>query len=195
MKSQIPEVMSLSMLQSCPRGSWSRGARGPATLLPGGDPRRPPSGTCPRPFRTGVGDPAPGNRGAPARGVDVKPSPGTGSGRPRGGRKAPKTAKKADFSQNPRFWPFFRKTAYFRHFPGSRASPRGGFYINPSRRPPRNPPGPQKGGFPGFCRGGPKKALFRAFWPKIPILRDLALPGPRGPSRTPGVPRGPGARG
>jgi len=64
---------------------------------------------------------------------------------------------------------------------GSRTSPRGGFYINPSRRPPRNPPRgilgkmAKKGHFGDFPAGAGKRAS------QDPLV--------------PGVPRGPGARG
>jgi len=80
-------------------------------------------------------------------------------------------------------------------FPRPRDLPRGGFYINPSRRPPRSSPGAKKGLFPGFPREGPKRALFGGFWPNSRISgiwgsrAPRALPDPRR------VPRGPGARG
>jgi len=97
--------------------------------------------------------------------------------------------KMGNFGQNPRFWAFFRKIAIFSGFPGSPALPRGGFYINPSRRTPRSLPGAQKGLFPGIPRGGPKKAIFGTFRGKSPKSGILGLPGPQGP---PGPPRFPG---
>jgi len=44
-------------------------------------------------------------------------------------------------AQNPDFGPFLLKTGFFRLFSHPRPLPRGGFYINPSRRGPAVPGG------------------------------------------------------
>jgi len=68
-----------------------------------------------------------------------------------------------------------------------RGSPRGGFYINPSRRPPRNPKIGVLGGFPGKA---PKRAFFAHFGLKSPKMGVLGLPGPGGASPASRDPRG-----
>jgi len=153
--------------------------------LPSGQPR--PRNACgslqgtppPTPPRRGVppaehGDSArglrdpgrglPRDRGAPARGVDVKPSLGEAREGPPGAREGPKRAR--DRSGTPGG---VRRPIWD---PGGprRTPPRGGFYINPSRRGPAVP-----GGGPGGVPGGPGSPLglrnpqipvFRGFWPK-----------------------------
>jgi len=64
-----------------------------------GGPLRPPSGLPPPPG-------PPGNRGAPARGVDVKPLRRDPPGGPGRAQKAPKTRKNGFFSDFPHFSPF-----------------------------------------------------------------------------------------
>jgi len=72
-----------------PQGAWEPSG----TPSPGGDPLHPLRG-LPRAWAARIPTPAPpGYRGAPARGVDVKPLPGRGSGRPQGAEKPPKTSK------------------------------------------------------------------------------------------------------
>jgi len=122
-----------------PKRRSDPGQRGLPRLRPRGRPPAPPPEGTPR-LGGAFSHPRPaGYRGAPARGVDVKPSPGRGSGRPRGGRKRPKSPKKGFLAQKPDFWAFSPKMAFFRHFWDSQTSPRGGFYINPSRRGPAVP--------------------------------------------------------
>jgi len=86
------------------------------------------------------------------------------------------------------FWPFWPNLALF---PDPRESPRGGFYINPSRRPPRNPEKGVLGGFPGK---GPKRAFFALFG-QNPRNSGFSGPGPRRGSRTAPGNRGAPARG
>jgi len=132
-----------------------RGARGPATPTPRGRPPAPPPEGTPSLGGTGSRTPC-GNRGAPARGVDVKPSPGPGPGEPRGGSKPPKLPKMGIFGQNQRFWAFSPKSGLFGRFPGFQTLRRGGFYINPSRRTPRSSPeGPPRPRGPGPLPGLP----------------------------------------
>jgi len=138
-----------------------------------------------------------GNRGAPPRGVDVKPLAGGGSQGPgrafrtrsgdrgpgsrrpgsrrppgSGSRGAPSPGGGPGEPSGPR--------------PGSRTPPRGWFYINPSRRGPAVPGGGP--GDPGSRRGPgrpPREAFFQP-WPRRasdPLFRP------------PREPRGPGARG
>jgi len=174
-----------------------RGQRGPATLPPRGRPPAPPPEGTPSLGGTGARSPGPpgGYRGAPARGVDVKPSLRTGSGgSPRGLKRPqnPKIAKKGDFSRFSHFLPILAKKRVFSRIrdpvprgvlhqplaPGPRGSQNGVFWAPPGKT--------------------PKKAVFRDFWPKSLFLGILGLPGPQGPPDPPGtprVPRGPGARG
>jgi len=59
-------------------------------------------GVYPRAWAARIPTPAPaGNRGAPARGVDVKPPRNRGPGEPPGAPKTPKMPKKGNFGQNP----------------------------------------------------------------------------------------------
>jgi len=125
------------------------------------------------------GEPA-GNRGAPARGVDVKPLP-------RGGQNWPKwpfwgipgqNSDFRDFGQKWLFLAIFSKKSPVATglkcpiFPKNRENPqnaqkvafsafpdprRAGFYINPSRRPPAVPRGP--GRVPRSPRGFPSSLV------------------------------------
>jgi len=83
----------------------------------------------------------------------------------------------AKFLKNP------EKSGFWRSQTGRRA----GFYINPSRRPPRNPRGVKKGDFRRPGSRGP----FRASRGRLPGTP----PGPRIPGTPRRVPRGPAARG
>jgi len=120
-------------------GRPGRALRGPK-VPPG--PRGPKKGQK-SPFLAPPGDtpqnPLLGYRGAPARGVDVKP--------PLAGlEKGLEMPKKGIFGQKGQFWPFWGKNPDFGVFgvfwapwgtPGTRL--RRGFYINPSRRGPAVP--------------------------------------------------------
>jgi len=97
----------------------------------------------------------------------------------------------------PDFGHFSGKSLFLAVFQDFRTLPRGGFYINPSRRHPRSLPEAQKEPFPGNPRGGPKKAIFGRFRAKSPILGIFGLPGPLAPPDPPrsrGTPV-PGSRG
>jgi len=118
-----------------------------------------------QPGNPGSRDPVPGTparyRGAPARGVDVKPSPGdpgTGVPAPWRGPEGP-----------PGGFPNPGRGPGWPGVPGaprdrSRTARRGGFYINPSRRGPAVP-----GAVPGAS--GPREGQNpenRGFWAKSP---------------------------
>jgi len=103
----------------------------------------------------------------------------------------------AIFGQNAEKRPFWRgypKNPVFGAFRPSRATPREGFYINPSRGAPRAlgglRPRPGPSGGPSRDPGDPR-----------PRIRDLGTPGPRGGGARgavlrdpPGPPGGPGRR-
>jgi len=165
------------------------GAAGPRSAPPGEDPCSPPLGATPAPGRRWLATPLPGNRGAPARGVDVKPPRNRGPGEAPGGQNPPKSPKKGFLAQNPDFGPFSAKTAFFRPFCLSRTSPRGGFYINPSRRGPAVP----KRGFLGPSPGNPRKRGFSGIFPDFGENRGFRDPGGGLAQGTPGTP--PGNRG
>jgi len=131
-----------------PRGSRrgsGRALRGPGAQIPGNPgfwrktPKIPyfwgfPAIPGERPF-LGL----PGYRGAPARGVDVKPPSRRGPGDPENPHFAQKGAKRAKITKNGQKGPF----SCFWGFSGPLGPPRGsrkrGFYINPSRRGPAVP--------------------------------------------------------
>jgi len=143
----------------------------------------------------------PGNRGAPPRGVDVKPprsggprgpgKPQTGSpdlsggssgtgvpGDPRSGVPDPLPRGRGSPWQGPGPLPGSRRAL---RSPGAR-----GFYINPSRRGPAVPAGPDRGpGVPGRSRRAPGEPA-----PAPPRRGSQIRPFFR-----PREPRGPGARG
>jgi len=172
------EVGSYDLYQNRSRDGRSSKARPDPRSAQGGDPLPPPPEGYPRAWAARILTPAPGYRGAPARGVDVKPPPDRVPGSPQGPRKPLKRPKRPILAKNPDFGGFSGKWPFWGLFPGSRDSPRGGFYINPSRRPPRSSPGPRKGGFPGDPRKRPKKGLFGAPGPKSPKIGISGLPGP-----------------
>jgi len=72
----------------------------------------------------------------------------------------------------------------------SRTSPRGGFYINPSRR----GPVPHFWDFWRGSPGGAQNGYFGQFSWKSREMRDLGSPDPEDPDH-PGRAQGPGARG
>jgi len=109
----------LTLYRCGTRQRYPRGARD--RYAPPGD--GPPDGPGPpaRGWDPGVPGPPAGNRGAPARGVDVKPSPGGVPGSPGRAGKALKMAFLAILGQNPEnraFWPFFPIFAHFGQNPG-----------------------------------------------------------------------------
>jgi len=149
------------------------------------------------------------DRGAPPRGVDVKQplrSPPPGAGEPIWASRIPDPGIPGIPI------PRSRRTLRFRRgpVPGPREGSPGparmagipdlpipdrgsgpgspqGFYINPSRRPPRKPPGSREGlpGSPGVPEGSPEIPT-----PPGPGSRRALFPPPPA-----GIPRGPGARG
>jgi len=139
------------------RGTPGRGA--PLRSRPGGDPLLPLRG-IPRAWAARIPTPAPGYRGAPARGVDVKPSPGRASGDPSGGPKHPKNPKNGVFSPKWAKMPFFGKNALFGHFRPFFRPREKGFYINPSRR---GPAVPEKGVLWGLAGRAGKRAFLALF--------------------------------
>jgi len=86
------------------------------------------------------------------------------------------------------FWPFRPKSGLFQD---SQPSPRGGFYINPSRRGPVTP----FLGFSGPRPGIPRKRGFSGKMPKIPDFRGFRDPVPGGTLDHSSRVQGPGARG
>jgi len=195
-----------------------RGQPGPATLTPRGETPRPALfGTVPRLLDgAGSGLTRPPHRGAPARGVDVKPLPPGVPGRAQGAQKAPKTPKMGFLAQNRHFGHFSGKTAFLGLFPESRQTPRGVDVKPPSRGVPGPVPGvpralggprPRPGplGGPRRAPGGPLRGSGPGFrGPGEGVLHQPLAPGPRGsrpgsggPSRDPGsgtpVPEGLGA--
>jgi len=151
------------------------------------------------------GSPA-GNRGAPPRGVDVKPLGRRGRPGPwelpgglpdpvRGGPPAPVPGTRILGSWDPRPQGALEGPGGPRtRSPGSGTSREGGFYINPSRRGPAVPRGgPGDLGVPG----GPKRASGRPLAARPPPGASQAPPGNRGaPARgvdvKPPSRRGPG---
>jgi len=193
--------MMLELLYSTGPRQLAWGQPRPATPPPGETPGA-PFGASPVPFGTGVARPLRtpgGNRGAPPRGVDVKPPRGQGPGRP---RRGPKSLKNGHFGH---FWlkcPFLGILPILPPFCPFWANPgafQKGFYINPSRRGPAVPQNGVLRGIPGKC---PKRAIFGdfaqngqkgGFWgPRA--LGGLLDPGggpryrggPEGPPRAPG---------
>jgi len=159
------------------------GSPGHATLPQGGSPPAPSSGGVPpAPGRRWLATPAPGGyRGAPPRGVDVKPPRGRGPGEPPGAPKRPKMAKMAIFHEKPAFWPFLAKMAVFpifRDFSGSR---KRGFTSTPRAGAPVTPFWGFRSPGPGEPREGPFWALFG----KIPKIGDFRGLDPGGVSRPP----------
>jgi len=162
---------------------------------PRGRPPRPLWGPTPVPFGTGTRGPGrplrtpAGNRGAPARGVDVKPPPGTGSGEAPGGRKRQKTAKNAQNGLFWRFWPFWPKTGLFA---GSGTPPRGVDVKPPSPGPapgsrgpggsPDGVPDPSRGpgGLPEALQALPGGPGSPPGPPGAGVLHQPLAPGPRG---------------
>jgi len=150
-----------------------------------------PSGTLPGtlPGRTPPGPPA-GNRGAPARGVDVKPPSAPGSGDPSGTRDPGFGVSGPPLPQGggsrardpgppgPRVPgdPPGRVRGALLGLPGAWGRPghprRGLFYINPSRRGPAVPRGP--GGVPGAT---PRGEAPRALRPRVNGIRVLSIRG------------------
>jgi len=136
----------------------------------------------------------PGNRGAPARGVDVKPLAREGQNGPKRpktpekGVRPPKRPKKAFFPENGQKWPFFKKNP---KNPGFRG-PRAGVLHQPLA----GPAGPGSG-----TLRGPEASREGSPSPGAGIrgsrIRDLPGPGPGDPpgqgpgtsQRPPGPPR------
>jgi len=71
---------------------------------------------------------------------------------------------------------FFRKRAFWGPFCQILSSPRGGFYINPSRRGPVPGFGAVLGSWSGEARGGP----FRAIFLEIPQNGEFGVWAPEG---------------
>jgi len=149
-----------------------RAPKGELSALPTGRAPYAPGGRTPATLLRGVGASRarPGNRGAPARGVDVKPSPGTRSPGVREGLQAlsgppgpfrgpPGAPEGAQNPQNPRFGD-----------PGPRGHPR-------------------EGGFTSTPRGGVRGPETRLGGVREPWGSGRALPGaPRGSPQGPGRP-------
>jgi len=126
----------------------------------------------------GAGSHPAGNRGAPARGVDVKPSLGQGPGRPQGAEKPLKSPKSGFFGQNGQNSPFSAKMAFLA-ISDPFLDPAGrGFTSTPRRA--RRGPGP---GLPG--------ALLASRTPSgVPgDLREPSRAPPGGWGPRPGPPR------
>jgi len=129
--------------------------------------------------------PLPGNRGAPARGVDVKPPRNRGPGEAPGGSKPPKMPKMGIFPEKVGFWPFLAKMAIFTVFRDFSGSRKRGFTSTPRAGAPVTP-------FWGFRSPGPGEPREGPFWA---LFGEIPQNGGFWGSGAPGVSRPPGYRG